>query len=151
MSSPVVAAVMLTEAHRLRADLARVTQPNWQDAVADMRQQLDGLVYRGFLEQTDADRLAHLPRYLKALSLRLEKLPGAAARDRQCMQEMAELQQQWAARDRQRRAQSSIDPRLDEIRWMLEELRVSLFAQALKTPQPVSVKRIRKRWESLGL
>ena len=145
------AAIILAEAHVLRAKLERITQSNWQNAVDDMRQQLDGLVYRGFLEQTDADRLVHLPRYLRGLALRLEKLPGAAVRDRQRMDEMADLQRQWAERDRQRRAQSAIDPRLDEIRWMLEELRVSLFAQELKTPQPVSVKRIRKHWEALGL
>ena len=57
----------------------------------------------------------------------------------------------WLARQHAAERQRQVDPRLEEIRWMLEELRVSLFAQALKTPYPVSVKRIIRRWQALGL
>ena len=64
---------------------------------------------------------------------------------------MQPLYGDWLARQRQAAAQGVFDARLDEVRWMLEELRVSLFAQELKTPQPVSVKRITKRWQELGL
>jgi ATP-dependent helicase HrpA len=142
---------ILDAAHRVRSSLAATTQANWQGSVVDMQQQLDRLVFRGFLQHTDATRLAQFPRYLKAIALRLEKLPSAALRDQQRMQEMAGLQQDWLRRQRQATEQGRFDPRLDEIRWLLEELRVSLFAQGLKTAHPVSVKRISKRWEALGL
>ena len=126
-------------------------QPNWQDSVSDMQGQLDRMVYRGFLQQTDPDRLAQLPRYLKAMALRLEKLSTAAPRDQQRMQEMEEIQRLWLERDRQALAQGRFDPRLEEIRWLIEELRVSLFAQEIRTALPVSVKRLTRRWEELGL
>ena len=96
-------------------------------------------------------RLRQYLRYLKAIQVRLDKLAMAATRDEQLMQEMKGLQDEWLVREQQSRQRVSPDPRLEEIRWMLEELRVSLFAQALKTAYPVSVKRIRKRWEDLGL
>jgi len=143
--------LILTEAYRLRTRLASTGQPNWRASVEDMQRQLDRLVFRGFLQQTDPARLEQFPRYLKAMVLRLEKLGGAAARDRQRMQEMAGLQQDWLGRRREASAQGLFDPRLDEIGWLLEELRVSLFAQEIGTAQPVSVKRIRRRWEELGL
>ncbi len=146
-----LAAEVLDAAHRVRSLLAATGQANWRDSVEDMRGQLDRLVYRGFLQQTDPAQLMHFSRYLKALLLRLEKLPTAAARDQQLMQEMAGLQNDWLNRQHQAAAQGTFDPRLEEIRWMLEELRVSLFAQGLKTPHPVSVKRVRRRWEDLGL
>jgi ATP-dependent helicase HrpA len=144
-------ATILAEAHRLRADLSAMNQANWQSSVADMREHLDRLVYRGFLQEMEPQQLANLPRYLRALTMRLEKLMGAAARDQQRMQEMSGIHGEWLQRQQLVQQQGTFDPRLDEIRWMLEELRVSLFAQELKTARPVSIKRIRKRWESLGL
>jgi ATP-dependent helicase HrpA len=96
-------------------------------------------------------QLQQFPRYLKALALRIDKLKTAALRDRQQMQEMSGLQKDWLDREQQARDRGVFDPRLEELRWMLEELRISLFAQGLKTAHPVSVKRIRKRWEALGL
>ncbi|MGB5255406.1 MAG: DUF3418 domain-containing protein, partial [Sedimenticolaceae bacterium] len=146
-----LAGEILAGAHRLRSALATTTQPNWRVSVEDMQAQLDRLVYRGFLQTTDPAQLAHYPRFLKAMMLRLEKLPSAAARDQQRLLEMSSVQHDWLARRQQADRQGVFDPRLDEIRWLLEELRVSLFAQELKTAQPVSTKRIRKRWEALGL
>jgi ATP-dependent helicase HrpA len=67
------------------------------------------------------------------------------------MAEMASLQEDWLRRWREAGARGQSDPRLEEIRWQLEELRVSLFAQELGTALPVSVKRVRRRWEELGL
>jgi ATP-dependent helicase HrpA len=142
---------ILAEAHAIRTCLSKTGQKNWQSSVDDMRRQLDGLVFQGFLRVIAPDRLMHYPRYLKGIELRLDKLAGAAARDRQRMQEMTELHAAWWERQSQLDARHQADPRLDEIRWLLEELRISLFAQELKTPQPVSVKRIRRRWEALGL
>jgi ATP-dependent helicase HrpA len=142
---------ILSAAHHLRAALSATTQSNWQVSVQDMQAQLDRLVYRGFLCQTGPQQLSQLPRYLEAIRRRIDKLPAAAMRDRQRLQEMAQLQADWLGRQRQADERGVFDPRLDEIRWLLEELRVSLFAQELKTRQAVSVKRIRKRWQALGL
>ena len=142
---------ILAEAHRVRSTLAATAQPNWAGSVKDMQAQLDRLVWRGFLQQTDASQLKQFPRYLKAIAMRLEKLKTAAPRDQQSMHEMSGLQRDWLDRARQVREQGVFDARLEEVRWMIEELRVSLFAQGLKTAYPVSLKRIRKRWEELGL
>jgi ATP-dependent helicase HrpA len=146
-----LAADILATAHRVRAALAGMPQRNWRASVEDMQAQLDRLVYRGFLGRTEPRRLAELPRYLAALEKRIDKLRSGAARDRQRMDEMADLQQAWQRRLQESPAGPGADPRLDEIGWLLEELRVSLFAQELKTPMPVSVKRVRRRWEALGL
>ncbi len=136
---------------QVRQALNGITQKNWLDAVSDMRMQLDRLVYRGFMAEVPAPRLLAYPRYLAALLKRIEKLPHAAARDRQRMQEIAEIQQRWSAWEGQCRAEGRIDERVDEIRWQLEELRISLFAQELGTAFPISVKRVERRWRELGL
>jgi ATP-dependent helicase HrpA len=116
-------------------------------AVADVEQQLRHLFAPGFLVATPAAQLAHYPRYLKAIAARLDKLAADPARDAQRQAELAPLsvafQRELAAR------KGVADPRLAEFRWLLEELRVSLFAQELRTPVPVSVKRLQKVWESL--
>ncbi|MBX3667488.1 MAG: ATP-dependent RNA helicase HrpA [Rhodocyclaceae bacterium] len=117
------------------------------EAAADMSAQLDALVGRDFL-QLPYERLQHLPRYLKAVAIRLDKLRNDPARD-------ARSQQEWKAlaapfeRERTARARAGvIDAQLDEFRWLLEELRVQLFAQELRTPVPVSAKRLQKIWET---
>ena len=142
---------ILAQAHELRTRLAAIRQSTWASSVRDMREQLDRLVYRGFPAQEEISRLRQYPRYLQAMQMRLDKLAMAAARDQQFMLEMQGLQDEWLEREQQSRHRGGRDARLEEVRWMLEELRVSLFAQALKTAHPVSVKRIRKRWEDLGL
>jgi ATP-dependent helicase HrpA len=114
----------------------------------DMQAQLQGLVHKRFIAETEYSQLAHFPRYLKAMNVRLEKLRGNPARDAQLMGEW-----QAAATQFQRTAKNqplkNLDPRMIEFRWMLEELRVSLFAQELRTPMPVSSKRLQKVWESM--
>ena len=117
----------------------------------DVRDQLDGLVFRGFLGQVPYERLKDYPRYLRAREQRLDRLFHAAARDRERMAEAALPARRWAERAAAMRAAGRRDPRLEEIRWMIEELRVSLFAQQLGTAYPVSVKRIEGRWKELGL
>jgi ATP-dependent helicase HrpA len=116
-------------------------------AVADIGQQLEDLLPRRFVSGTPAERWRHLPRYLKAVSVRLDKLRSEPTRDAQKMAEMAPLLQAWRRILGQRRGQP--DARLEEFRWLLEELRVSLFAQELRTPMPVSVKRLQKVLEAL--
>jgi len=112
--------------------------------IADIEQQLARLFVRGFLV---AAQLAHYPRYLKAIALRLDKLKSDPARDAQRMQEIQVLQTPWL---REVAARKGVhDPRLEEFRWLLEELRVSLYAQELRTPMPVSSKRLQKAWDAL--
>ncbi len=142
---------ILQHYQQVRKGLAATTQINWMASVTDMRQQLDRLLFRGFLQCTPYRCLQHFPRYLKALQLRLEKLNHAAARDRQLLQEMQGLYGQWQQWDEKTRKSGNLDGRIEELRWMFEELRVSLFAQELGTAHPVSLKRIEKRWKELGL
>jgi ATP-dependent helicase HrpA len=134
-----------------RKALSAITAVNWLPSLRDMQQQLDGLIYQGFLQQVSWERLAHYPRYLAAITARAEKLAHAAARDRKLMDEMQPLYADWRARNTASLQRGERDPRLEEVRWLFEELRVSLFAQELGTAHPVSMKRIRKRWEALGL
>jgi ATP-dependent helicase HrpA len=116
-------------------------------AVADIEQQLARLFPKRFIVDTPPAQLAHYPRYLKAIALRLDKLKTDPARDAQRMGEIAQLQTPYL---RELAARKGVaDPRLEEFRWLLEELRVSLFAQELRTPMPVSAKRLAKTWESL--
>jgi ATP-dependent helicase HrpA len=115
--------------------------------VADVEQQLRQLFAPGFIVETPAAQLAHYPRYLKAIAARLDKLKSDPARDAQRQAELAQLYTPFA---RELAARKGVaDPRLTEFRWLLEELRVSLFAQELRTPMPVSVKRLQKVWESV--
>lgn len=116
-------------------------------AVADIEQQLARLFPKNFIVDTPPAQLAHYPRYLKAIALRLDRLKSDPARDAQRMNEIAPLQTQFLRELAGRKGVA--DARLDEFRWLLEELRVSLFAQELRTPTPVSVKRLTKVWESL--
>ena len=95
---------------------------------------------RDFIAATPYERLQHVPRYLKAVSLRIEKLRSNPARDAQCM---TQLQPMLQALQKFQKA-GVHDPRVDEFAWLLQELRVSLFAQELKTPVIVSVKRLEK-------
>jgi pSer/pThr/pTyr-binding forkhead associated (FHA) protein len=115
-------------------------------AVADIEQQLARLFPKGFIVDTPPAQLAHYPRYLKAIALRLDKLKADPARDAQRMGEIARLQTPYLREVAARKG--VVDPRLQEFRWLLEELRVSLFAQELRTPMPVSVKRLERAWES---
>ncbi|MCW8890565.1 MAG: ATP-dependent RNA helicase HrpA, partial [Sedimenticola sp.] len=142
---------ILDEYQQVTKRLSTMNQINWMASLADMKQQLDRLIYRGFLAETPIEHLQAIPRYLAALGRRIEKLNHAAARDQQLIREMHRLYQQWQERDQRERKKGRVDERLEEIRWSLEELRVSLFAQELKTAYPVSVKRLEKRWKELGL
>jgi ATP-dependent helicase HrpA len=116
-------------------------------ACADVGEQLVRLFPRGFVAATAPAQLAHYPRYLKAIALRLDKIKADPERDAQRMAQIAALQMPYLRELAARKGQA--DPRLQDFRWLLEELRVSLFAQELRTPMPVSVKRLQKVWDSL--
>ncbi|HET7060788.1 MAG TPA: ATP-dependent RNA helicase HrpA [Nitrosospira sp.] len=116
---------------------------------AELNEELRKLIYPGFLEATPWEKLPHLPRYLKGMLLRLEKYPGNPERDQRHARAIAALWQQYEQRLEKHRKSGISDATLAEFRWQIEELRVSLFAQELKTPQPVSVKRLQKLWEGM--
>lgn len=118
------------------------------DATADASQQLQRLVPRRFLAATAWPRLQHLPRYLKAIVLRLDKLRADPGRDAARLAELKPQEQRYWRLVAERKG--AVDERMEDFRWLLEELRVSFFAQELKTPQPVSVKRLDKVWGQLN-
>ncbi|MET8066855.1 ATP-dependent RNA helicase HrpA [Micromonospora sp. NPDC005313] len=111
-------------------------------ALADIRNQLTGLVHKGFITETGYARLPDLLRYLTAIERRLDRLPGNPQRDKQQQDRVAVVQKEYqdmlAALPQARRQEAAVR----QIRWMIEELRVNVFAQALGTPYPVSEQRI---------
>jgi ATP-dependent helicase HrpA len=121
---------------------------NAPEATTDAAQQLQRLVPRRFLQAVPWERLQHVPRYLKAVSLRLEKYRADPARDAARLSELRPLEQRYWRLVAERKG--NLDERMHEFRWLLEELRVSFFAQELRTPQPVSVKRLEKAWAQLS-
>ncbi|CAN5261949.1 ATP-dependent RNA helicase HrpA [soil metagenome] len=118
-------------------------------AVADIQSQMQGLVGKRFVLETDHAQLAHFPRYLKAINVRLEKLRADPVRDCRSMAEWTQAALPWQRAQKEMQGRKNADPKMQEFRWLLEELRVSLFAQELRTPMPVSVKRLQKVWESM--
>lgn len=121
---------------------------NATEAAADAAQQLQRLVPKRFLTATPYGQLQHFPRYLKAITARLEKWRTDPARDTARMAELKPLEQRYWSLLAERKG--ATDARMQEFRWLLEELRVSFFAQELRTPQPVSVKRLEKAWAQLN-
>ena len=115
-------------------------------ASADIQSQLQNLVGKRFIADNDYNNLMHFPRYLKAINVRLEKLRADPTRDTRLLSEWTQVAAPWQRAQKDRGAG---DPKMLEFRWLLEELRVSLYAQELKTPMPVSVKRLQKVWETM--
>ncbi|KAB8041873.1 ATP-dependent RNA helicase HrpA [Janthinobacterium aquaticum] len=136
---------VLTEFHGLPKRLQNIPGP----AAADIQAQLQGLVHKRFLTENEYTQLSHFPRYLKAINVRLEKMRADPARDVKLMAEWQSAAAPYLRQARDRQAGKNTDPKLVDFRWMLEELRVSLFAQELRTPMPVSAKRLQKVWESM--
>ena len=118
------------------------------EATADAAQQLQRLMPKRFLAATPWTQLQHFPRYLKAVVLRLDKLRADPARDAARLAELRPQEQRYWRLVAERKG--ALDARLQELRWLLEELRVSFFAQELRTPQPVSIKRLDKVWNQLN-
>jgi ATP-dependent helicase HrpA len=126
----------------LQKKLAQAAK-SFPQAAQDIEQQLARLLAPGWLAQTPWQRLQHYPRYLRAAALRLEKLRADPARDARAMTELQPLLAAWL------RAPRPLGAEQAQFGWLLEELRVSLFAQQLKTPVPVSAKRLAKLWQSI--
>jgi len=139
----------LAEHHILAKRLKGAVIPAWLKSLGDIREQLGLLIYPGFVSATPHEQWRHLPRYLKAVSIRLDKLEQQPGRDGPLMAEIAPLWQAYQGRAERQRQLGVSDPALEEFRWLLEELRVSLFAQELKTAVPVSVKRLQRQWATI--
>jgi ATP-dependent helicase HrpA len=140
---------ILASAHAIRGRIGSTSNPFVAASLIDIRGQLDRLVYRGFVTATGLDRLPDVVRYLKAIERRLDKLPENPPRDRELTRQVAAVQQEYDQL-RAQYAPGQAPPELDEIRWMLEELRVSYFAQALGTAYPVSDVRIYRAMDQLA-
>ncbi len=119
-------------------------------AVQDVEKQLGRLMGKRFIADTPFERLQHFPRYLKAIAMRLDKLKANPSRDAQLMAEYAPLWTHYERRTILLAKQGVVNVQVEQFRWLLEELRVQLFAQELRTPAPVSVKRLQKMWEALA-
>ncbi len=119
----------------------------YPDAFKDIENQMGWLFPEQFLMVRPWSQLQHYPRYLKAAVLRLEKLPHAADRDYELMTQVQQLNLNWVRL--QARLKGFEDEAMSQFAWQLQELRVGLFAQSLKTPYPVSVKRLEKVWASI--
>ena len=140
-------ALILTEFHALPKKLQ--TAKGHPQAVADIEAQVRALVGKRFIADNDHANLTHFPRYLKAIGVRIEKLRSDPSRDPRLMEEFAQVAMPFQRAQADRQGARNADPKLQEFRWLLEELRVSLFAQELRTPMPVSVKRLQKVWEAM--
>ncbi len=141
-----LASVILTE-YAVAARKIKDTK-NAPEATADASQQLARLVPKRFLTASPWGQLQHFARYLKAITLRLEKYRADPARDAARLAELRLQEQRYWRLVAERKG--AVDERMQEFRWLLEELRVSFFAQELRTPQPVSVKRLDKVWAQMG-
>jgi ATP-dependent helicase HrpA len=121
---------------------------NAPDATADCTAQLQRLMPKNFMAATPWPQLQHYARYLKAITQRLDKYRADPARDAQRLSELKPQEQRYWRLVAERKGVQ--DARMLEFRWLLEELRVSFFAQELRTPQPVSIKRLEKAWGQLN-
>jgi ATP-dependent helicase HrpA len=146
-------AAMLLEALRLLSDIRRLraglAAGRWPDTLADVDQQLQRLLAAGFLRDTPGPWLSQLPRYLKALRTRLERLPGQYGKDQGHTAMLAELGAPLWQAVAERDGLLLTCAAAGQYRWQLEEFRVSLFAQNLGTRLPVSAKRLQAQWRDV--
>jgi ATP-dependent helicase HrpA len=141
---------LFAEYHKARLAVEKVTSDRWMFAARDASEQLNHLVGPRFLTETPWPWLKHYPRYFKAIVMRCEKLrSGSESRDRAATDEIAAHTDAYLNRCRQNEEAGVFDPDLETYRWMLEEYRVSRFAQELGTSIPVSARRLQKQWEKV--
>jgi len=133
--------------HRIQKQLKGAVQPQWLNSLTDIREQLEHLFIPDFVAQIPVEWLQQYPRYVQALERRLEKLRGDPERDRRLLLDMQPLWQRYWARCVD--TGNCEESELRRFRWLLEELRVSLFAQELGTLETVSVPRLEKQWKQI--
>ncbi|WP_448626664.1 ATP-dependent RNA helicase HrpA [Geodermatophilus sp. URMC 64] len=120
-----------------------------ETAIADLRRQMGGLLHRRFVTETGLRRLPDVVRYLRAMAHRLEKLPANAARDAVWMEQVSAVTEEYEQLRARVPATGAPDDPVTRIRWMIEELRVGLFAQGIGTPRPISEQRVYKAIDAL--
>jgi ATP-dependent helicase HrpA len=141
-------AAAIDEAFTLAAEVKKLLDERyvkgWEHIGPDVEAQLKHLFSKEFLRETRGMQLLHYPRYLKAIAMRINKAKqGAMERDLEQFKSVRPLWQNWLG------VKNQLEPEIADYRWLVEELRVSLFAQELRTPMPVSVKRVTKVWDEL--
>jgi ATP-dependent helicase HrpA len=137
--------------HDVRLALETARPAAWKYALDDIRDQLSLLFPPNFLTAQPWEWLQHFPRYLKAISLRFKKISTALPRDKSNYDLVAPRVKAWKERIARPYAADAEQEQLALYRWMLEELRVSLFAQELGTSLPASPKKLDSQWEKLGV
>ena len=142
------ASAILAEHAALQKKIAAAGKTFPREA-GEVKAQAARLLAPGWLARTPWPRLQHFARYLKAASLRLDKLRADPARDARLAADISALQTAWSREVASRARHGAIPAELEQFGWLLEELRVSLYAQELKTPVPVSPKRLAKLWQSM--
>lgn len=135
---------ILSEATALKKAIKKATSLTTMHAVSDVKAQMENLVYPGFVAQTGYDQLVHIPRYLQAAQVRLTKLGPNLHRDNQLMLTVQDLEDSYDNAVKSLPAGTIVPDALRRVNWMIEELRVSFFAQELGTAYTVSEKRIAK-------
>ncbi|MBF0460710.1 MAG: ATP-dependent RNA helicase HrpA [Magnetococcales bacterium] len=140
----------IIQRHRLVVTaLQQGNTPGWAQVAGEMQAHVEALLYPGFLRETPPAWLKQYPRYLQAILLRLERRAFAPAKDVQKAAELAPWWQRYQTVAKKHAAERVWDPELQHYRWMVEEFRVSLFAQDLRTAVPVSAKRLELQWEKV--
>ncbi|MDN6301476.1 MAG: ATP-dependent RNA helicase HrpA [Brachybacterium sp.] len=144
------AAAALATSARLHKELSRAPSLSVLSHLTQIREHAASLLGDGFISRTGITHLPDLRRYLEADAIRLDKLPADPRRDEQLAWQIGDITQHWATRRAKLSARRRAEPDAREIDWLLEEFRVSLFAQTLGTKQTVSDKRIRSAIAALG-
>lgn len=141
---------VLTQAREVAVAIGAAPARRVPDAaIADLRRQMTGLLHRGFVAAAGRRRLPDLVRYLRAMAYRLEKLPANAARDELWMRQVEAVTAEYEQLRAQQPGSGAPDDPVVRVRWMIEELRVSLFAQGIGTPRPISEQRVYKAIDQL--
>jgi ATP-dependent helicase HrpA len=133
---------ILSVSHEVERKLKATTSRSLLTALADVREQLNGLIHKGFVAETGFEQLPHLVRYLRGIERRLDKLPDNPNQDQLLMYQVHDVRDEYQLLLDRLPPGRRGDADVRRVRWMLEELRVSLFAQQLGTPETVSAKRI---------
>ena len=140
-----ILSIVFDSFNKIRKQIKKNNKPNWLQSLSDIQSQLDHLIYEDFLYFTPIEYLEHYPRYLQGIQQRLDKLQQVAERDRQNTNILSSYWEHFVELN----DEYYEHPVFILYRWMLEEYRVSLFAQGLKTSMPISEKRLENQWQEV--
>jgi len=141
---------LLKRHHAIRKALKGQLNLAWANVYQDIGGQLDRLMNKRFIAQSQWQQLEHMPRYLKAIEARLEKFKSQLSKENAAVQELRGWQQKINTAQARCLPHTLEHKALDAFTWSIEEYRVSLFAQQLGTQKPISAKRLQKQWDVIG-